>query len=47
MSLLIAVQSLCLYSAVARIPVALALLISCTFPIQLALITWRPAQPAG
>lgn len=40
LGLLIAVQSLCLYSAVARIPVALALLISNTFPILLALITW-------
>ena len=40
LGLLIAVQSLCLYSAVARIPVALALLISNTFPILLALFTW-------
>ena len=40
LGLLIAVQSLCLYSAVARIPVALALLISNVFPILLALLTW-------
>lgn len=40
LGLLMAVQSLCLYSAVARIPIALALLISNTFPILLALITW-------
>lgn len=40
LGLLIAVQSLCLYSAVARIPVALALLIGNTFPILLALLTW-------
>lgn len=45
LGLLIAVQSLCLYSAVARIPVALALLISNTFPIQLALITWALGGP--
>lgn len=38
--LLIAVQSLCLYSAVARIPVVVALLLMNTFPIQLALLTW-------
>ncbi|MFV0283441.1 MAG: EamA family transporter [Castellaniella sp.] len=40
LGLLIALQSLCLYSAVARIPVALALLIGNTFPILLALLTW-------
>jgi len=40
LGLLIATQSLCLYSAVARIPVALALLIGNTFPILLALLTW-------
>ena len=40
LGLLIAVQSFCIYSAVARIPVALALLISNTFPILLALFTW-------
>ncbi len=38
--LLIALQSLCLYSAVARIPVALALLIASLFPILLALLSW-------
>jgi len=46
--LLIAVQSYCLYSAVAIIPVALALLAFQTFPMLLALISWaaggeRPA----
>jgi drug/metabolite transporter (DMT)-like permease len=38
--LLIAGQSLCLYSAVARIPVALALLAFNTFPFLLGLISW-------
>ena len=47
--LVITVQSVCLYSAVARIPVALALLTFNTFPIMLALISWvmggeRPAR---
>ncbi|RYF52659.1 MAG: DMT family transporter [Comamonadaceae bacterium] len=51
LGLLIAVQSLCLYSAVARIPVALALLVSNSFPILLALLTWaaggaRPTRKA-
>jgi drug/metabolite transporter (DMT)-like permease len=46
---LIAVQSYCLYSAVALIPVALALLAFQTFPMLLALISWvgggeRPAR---
>jgi drug/metabolite transporter (DMT)-like permease len=46
--LLIAAQSYCLYSAVALIPVALALLVFQTFPMLLALISWiagaeRPA----
>ncbi len=47
--LLIAVQSLCLYSAVARIPVALALLVSNTLPVVLALLTWAlgGARPTG
>lgn len=45
LGLLIALQSLCLYSAVARIPVALALLISNTFPILLAVITWLLGGP--
>lgn len=40
LGLLVAVQSLCLYSAVARIPVALALLVANIFPILLALLTW-------
>ncbi len=38
--LLIAVQSLCLYSAVARLPVALALLAFNTYPIWTALWDW-------
>lgn len=38
--LLIALQSVCLYSAVARIPVALALLVFNTMPIVYALLTW-------
>ncbi|KAB0488725.1 Threonine/homoserine efflux transporter RhtA [Pseudomonas reinekei] len=40
LGLLIATQSLCLYSAVARVPVALALLVANVFPILLALLTW-------
>jgi drug/metabolite transporter (DMT)-like permease len=36
----LAVQSWCLYSSVARIPVALALLTFNTFPILLALLSW-------
>lgn len=36
----LAAQSLCLYSAVARIPVALALLTFNTFPIVLVLLSW-------
>ena len=47
---LIGVQSLCLYSAVARLPVALALLAFNTYPIWTALWAWavyreRPARP--
>ena len=38
--LLIAAQSFCLYSAVALIPVALALLAFNTFPMLLALLSW-------
>ena len=38
--LLIAIQSYCLYSAVALIPVALALLVFQTFPMLLALTSW-------
>ena len=46
--LLLAVQSYCLYSAVARIPVALALLAFNTHPMALSLLSWasggeRPA----
>jgi drug/metabolite transporter (DMT)-like permease len=40
LGLLIAGQSLCLYSAVARIPVAVALLLVNTWPILYALLTW-------
>lgn len=40
LGLLIATQSICLYSAVARVPVALALLVANVFPILLALLTW-------
>ncbi|OGA33179.1 MAG: hypothetical protein A3F75_05730 [Betaproteobacteria bacterium RIFCSPLOWO2_12_FULL_64_23] len=48
---LIAMQSYCLYSAVARIPVALALLAFNTFPMLFSLISWaadgeRPARRA-
>lgn len=43
--LMVAVQSLCLYSAVARIPVVVALLLMNTFPIQLALLTWALGGP--
>ncbi|HDS1736682.1 MULTISPECIES: DMT family transporter [Pseudomonas] len=45
LGLLIATQSLCLYSAVARIPVALALLVGNTFPILLALLSWALGGP--
>jgi drug/metabolite transporter (DMT)-like permease len=38
--LMISVQSYCLYSAVSRIPVALALLAFNTFPFLLGLISW-------
>ena len=46
---LIAVQSYCLYSAVARIPVALALLAFNTFPMMFTLLTWAVdnKRPAG
>ncbi|MCJ0764882.1 DMT family transporter [Variovorax terrae] len=40
LGLLIALQSLLLYSAVARIPVALALLAFNTFPVLYALLSW-------
>jgi drug/metabolite transporter (DMT)-like permease len=48
--LLILIQSVCIYSAVARIPVALALLTFNTFPLVYTLLSWltdgrRP--PAG
>lgn len=38
--MLLSVQSLCLYSAVARIPVALALLVFNTFPMMFGLLSW-------
>ncbi|MGE0802233.1 MAG: EamA family transporter [Lautropia sp.] len=38
--LLLAVQSYCLYAAVARLPVALALLTFNVFPIMLAAVSW-------
>ena len=40
LGILITIQSLFLYSAISRIPVALALLMSNVFPILLALLTW-------
>ena len=43
--LLVAVQSLSLYSAVARIPVVVALLLMNTMPIQLALLSWALGGP--
>jgi drug/metabolite transporter (DMT)-like permease len=36
----VAIQSFCLYSAVARIPVALALLVFQTFPMLFMLLSW-------
>jgi len=45
--LVLAVQSYCLYSAVALIPVALALLAFQTFPMVLALLSGRPAASGG
>ena len=46
LGLLIATQSFCIYSAVARIPVALALLVVNVAPILLALLTWALGGPA-
>jgi len=48
---LLTVQSLCIASAVARMPVALALLVFNTFPITLAVLSWasggeRPSRRA-
>ena len=48
---LVALQSFCLYSSVARIPAALALLAFNTYPMLLALLTWasgggRPSAKA-
>lgn len=48
----LAVQSYCLYSAVAQIPVALALLAFNSFPVMLSLMTWaagrgRPGRRAA
>lgn len=49
LGLLLTVQSFCIYSAVARIPVALALLVVNLSPILLALLTWAlgGAAPTG
>jgi drug/metabolite transporter (DMT)-like permease len=43
---ILAVQSFCLYSAVARIPVALALLAFNTFPMLLSLVSWAAGGEA-
>lgn len=43
--LLITIQSISLYSAVARLPVVIALLLVNTFPIQLALLSWALGGP--
>lgn len=40
MGVLISIQSFCIYSAITRIPVALALLLVNIFPLLLILITW-------
>lgn len=40
----LSVQSYCLYSAVAQIPVALALLAFNTFPMMLSLMTWAAGR---
>jgi drug/metabolite transporter (DMT)-like permease len=47
--LLLCVQSYCIYSAVARIPAALALLSFHTFPISLSLMLWASGRgrPSG
>ncbi|MDX1298598.1 MAG: DMT family transporter [Pseudomonas sp.] len=45
LGLLIAIQSFCIYSAVARIPVALALLVVNLSPILLAILTWALGGP--
>ena len=45
LGLLITIQSFCIYSAVARIPVALALLVVNLSPILLALLTWALGGP--
>lgn len=45
LGLLIAIQSISIYSAVSRIPVGIALLVVNTFPAQLALITWALGGP--
>ncbi|SDR95773.1 EamA family transporter [Pseudomonas oryzae] len=52
LGLLLAVQSFCIYSAVMRIPVGLALLVVNLSPILLALLTWmlggpRPSRSAA
>ncbi|PTY38092.1 hypothetical protein BGP77_16725 [Saccharospirillum sp. MSK14-1] len=49
LGLMITGQSLCLYSAVARVPVAVALLMVNTWPILLALLNWVVSgkRPSG
>ncbi len=52
LGVVVAAQSLLLYSAVARIPVAIALLAFSTFPVQYALLSWilggkPPGKRAG
>ncbi|GIZ11283.1 DMT family transporter [Pseudomonas sp. NCCP-436] len=46
LGLLITIQSFCIYSAVARIPVALALLVVNLSPMLLALLSWALGGPA-
>lgn len=46
LGLLMAVQSYCIYSAVSRIPVGLALLVMNLSPILLAMLTWLLGGPA-
>lgn len=45
LGLLIAIQSFCIYSAVARIPVAMALLLVNLSPILFALVSWALGGP--
>lgn len=45
LGLLIATQSFCIYSAIVRIPVGLALLVVNLFPLLLVLLTWALGGP--